>query len=65
MIEVKRDDVGLLGRDGRSSFRDATPCNQPGNRQLRPDNGDRRIDGNVWRLVYREILRHLRAIGVC
>jgi hypothetical protein len=32
---------------------------------LRPDDGNRRIDGNVGRLVHGEILRHLRAIGAC
>jgi hypothetical protein len=46
MIEMKRNNVGLFRWDGRSSFRDAAPCNQPGNRQLRPDDGNRRIDGN-------------------
>ena len=63
MIKVQRDNIGLFRWDGRSSFRNAAPCNQPGNRHLWPDDGNCRIDGNVGRLVHREILRHLCAIG--
>jgi hypothetical protein len=65
MIEMNRNNVGLFRRDGCSSLRDAAPCNQPGDRHLRPDDGNRRIDGNMGRLVHGEILRHLRAIGAC
>ena len=65
MIEINRNNVGLFGWDGRSSLRDATPCNQPGNGHLRPDDGNRRIDGNMGRLVHGEILCHLRAVRVC
>jgi hypothetical protein len=32
---------------------------------LRPDDGNRGIDGNSRRLVHGEILRHLRAIRAC
>ena len=65
MIKMNRNNVGLFRWDGRSSLRDTAPCNQPGNRQLRPDDGNRGIDGNIRRLVHGEILRHLRAIGAC
>ena len=65
MIKMNRNNVGLFRWDGRGSLRDAAPCNQPGNRQLRPDDGNRGIDGNIGRLVHGEILRHLRAIGAC
>ena len=65
MIKMNRNNAGPFKSDGRSSLRDAAPCNQPGNRHLRPDDGNRRIDGNVGRLVHGEILRHLRTIGAC
>ena len=65
MIEVQRDYVGFFRRDGPSSFRDAAPCDQPGNRHLRSDNRNHRIEGNMGRLVHGEILRHLRAMGAC
>jgi hypothetical protein len=65
MIKMNRNNVGPFGWDGRSSLRDAAPRNQPGNRQLRPDDGNRGIDCNIGRLVHGEILRHLRAIGAC
>ena len=65
MIEMNRNNVSPFRWDGRSSLRDTAPCNQPGNRHLRPDDGNRRIDGNMGRLVHGEILRHLRAIGAC
>ena len=64
MFKMNRNNVGPFRWDGRSSLRDAAPC-QPGNRQLRPDDGNRRIDGNSGQLVHGEILRHLRAIGAC
>jgi AcrR family transcriptional regulator len=32
---------------------------------LRPDDGNHRIEGDMWRLVHGEILRHLRAMGAC
>ena len=65
MIEMDRNNVGLFRWDGRSSLRDAAPCNQPGNRHLRSDDGNRGIDCNSGRLVHDEILRHLRAIRAC
>lgn len=65
MIEMNRNNVGLFRWDGCSSLRDAAPCDQSSNRHLRPDDGNRRIDGNMGRLVHSEILRHLRAIGAC
>ena len=63
MIKMNRNNVGLFRWDGRSALRDTAPCNQPGNRQLRPDDGNCGIDGNMGRLVHGEILRHLRAVG--
>src|SRR5271168_562587 len=51
MIKVQRDNVGLFRWDGRRSFWDAAPCNQPRNRHLWPDDGNRGIDGNMGRLV--------------
>jgi len=63
MIEMNRNDVGLFRRDGRCSLRDAAPRNQPGNRHLRPDDGNRGIDRNMWWLVHGEILRHFSAVG--
>jgi hypothetical protein len=65
MIEMDRNNVGLFRWNARSSLRDAAPCNQPGNRQLRSNDGNRGIDCNTGRLVHGEILRHLRAIGAC
>jgi AcrR family transcriptional regulator len=65
MIQMKRDNIGLFGWDGRGSFRDAAPRDQPGNRELRLYDGNRRIDGDMGWLVHGEILRHLRAIGAC
>jgi len=65
MIEMNRDNVGLFRWDGRSSFRDTASRDQPGNRQLRPDERNHRIEGDIWRLVHSEILRHLRAVGAC
>ena len=65
MIEMDRNNVGLFRWDGRSSLRNAAPCNQPGNRHLRSDDGNRGIDCNSGRLVHGEILRHLRAIRAC
>ncbi len=47
MIKMNRNNVGLFRRYGRSSLRDAASCNQPGNRHLRPDDGNRGIDGNM------------------
>src|SRR6202453_1262189 len=47
MIKMNRNNEGPLRWDGRSSLRDAAPCNQPGNRHLWPDDGNRGIDGNT------------------
>jgi hypothetical protein len=65
MIEMDRNNVGSFRWNGRSTLRDAAPCNQPRNRHLRPDDGNRGIDGNSGRLVHREVLRHLRTVGAC
>src|SRR5579871_542586 len=65
MIQMNRNHISFLGRNGRGSFRDAAAGNQPGNRELRADDGNRRIDGNMGRLVQLEILRHLRTMGAC
>ncbi len=65
MIKMNRNNVGLFRWDGGSSFRDTAPRNQPGNRHLRPDDGNHGIEGNIRRLVHGEILRHLRAMGAC
>jgi hypothetical protein len=65
MIKMNRNNVGLFRWDGSSSFRDAASRNQPGNRQLRPNDGSHGIEGNIGRLVHGEILRHLRAMGAC
>jgi hypothetical protein len=65
MIKMNRNNIGLFRWDGRSPFRDAASRNQPGNRHLRPDNGSYGIEGNIWRLVRGEILRHLGAMGAC
>jgi hypothetical protein len=65
MIKMNRNNVGLFRWDGRSSFWDTAPRNQPGNRHLRPDDGNHGIEGNIRRLVHGEILRHLRAMGAC
>ena len=65
MIEMDRDNVGPFRWNGRSSLGDATARNQPRNRHLRPDDGNRGVDGNSGRLIHGEILGHLRAIGAC
>jgi hypothetical protein len=65
MIQMNRNHIGFFRGNGRGSLRDAPPCNQPGNRQLRPDHGNRGIDCNVGRLAQGEILRHLGAVGAC
>ncbi len=65
MIQMNRNHIGFFRGNGRGSLRDAAPGNQPGNRQLRPDHGNRGIDCNVGRLVQGEILRHLGAVGAC
>ena len=65
MIEMKRNNIGPFRWNGRGSFGNAAPRNQPGNCHLRPDHGNCRIDPNGGRLVDREILRHLRTVSVC
>jgi hypothetical protein len=62
---MNRDNVSLFRWDGCSPFRDTAPCDQPGNRQLWPDDRNHGIEGNMRRLVHGEILRHLRAVGAC
>src|SRR5579862_1745945 len=65
MVQMNRNHISFFGRNGRGSLRDAATCDQPGDRQLRADDRDRGIDGNMGRLVQGEILRHLRTMGAC
>src|SRR5580704_15570169 len=65
MIQMNRNNVGFFRGNGRGSLRDTASGDQPGNRQLRADDGNRGIDGHMGRLVQLEILRHLRTMGAC
>jgi hypothetical protein len=47
MIQMNRNHISFFGRNGGGSLGDAPAGDQAGNRELRPDHGNRGIDGNM------------------